>query len=82
MIQHSEKAGTELIERCGAQWKGKESPKGHKNVNNKCHLKCPLGLSHLHKEKMGHTRSSWNNPLGMAELKPMAFDVTILGSNS
>lgn len=66
----------------GALWKEKESPQGHKNVNNKCHLKCPLGLTHLHKEELGQTRSSWNNPLGICELKVMAFDVTALGSNS
>lgn len=65
-----------------AQWKGKESPKGYRNVNNTSHLKCPLGLSHLPKEKLGHRRSSWNNPLGTGELKAVAFDATMVGSHS
>lgn len=48
----------------GHRGRGSNLQRHYKNVNNKCHLKRPLGLSHLHKEKLGHARSCWNNPLG------------------
>lgn len=65
MIQLSETAGAEMKRKIwGHGGEGSNLQRHYKNVNNKCHLKRPLGLSHLHTEGLGHTRSCWNNPLG------------------